>query len=175
MSKQWVKKIVSNADVPPGDLVAHDRNFRLHPDTQKAALAGVIQDIGFIKSVIVNQRTGRIIDGHLRVHLALESGQETIPVEYVELTEAEELEALATLDPLTALAEVDAAQLDALLRDVQTEHEAVQNLLDDLAANNPLPETADAEPPQDFAEYGEDLATKYRCPKCGYQWSGKPA
>jgi hypothetical protein len=175
MAKQWIKKIVGNADVPPGELVAHDRNFRLHPDAQKAALAGIIEDIGFIKSVIVNQRTGRIIDGHLRVHLAMESGQETIPVEYVDLTEAEELEALATLDPLTALAEVDAAQLDALLRDVQAEHEAVQNMLADLAASNPLPEAAVAEPPEEFSEYGEDIPTEHRCPKCGYQWSGKPA
>jgi ParB-like chromosome segregation protein Spo0J len=174
MSKQWIKRIVANADVPPSELVGHDRNFRLHPDAQKAALAGVIEDIGFIKSVIVNQRTGRIIDGHLRVNLALESGQETIPVEYVDLTEAEELEALATLDPLTTLAEVDAAQLDALLRDVETEQEAVQSLLADLAASNPLPETGSAEAPQEFSEYGEDIATEYCCPKCGYQWSGKP-
>ena len=79
MSKQWIKRIVANADVPPSELVAHDRNFRLHPDAQKAALAGVIDDIGFIKSVVVNQPTGRIIDGHLRVSLALESEQETIP------------------------------------------------------------------------------------------------
>jgi hypothetical protein len=175
MARQWTKRIVASADVPPGELVAHDRNFRLHPDAQKAALAGVIEDIGFIKSVIVNQRTGRILDGHLRVNLALESGQETIPVEYVDLTESEELEALATLDPLTAFAEIDAVQLDALLRDVQTEQEAVQNLFADLAANNPLPETAGAEAPQEFSEYGEDIATEYSCPKCGYQWSGKPA
>ncbi len=30
------------------------------------------------------------------------------------------------------------------------------------------------EAPEGFPEVGEDLATDYCCPKCGYQWSGKP-
>ena len=48
-------------------------------------------------------------------------------------------------------------------------------MLADLAANNPLPEAAGAEPPQEFSEYGEDIATEHRCPRCGYEWRGKPA
>ena len=36
-------------------------------------------------------------------------------------------------------------------------------------------EKDDKEPPADFGEYGEDIETEYCCPKCGYQWSGKPA
>lgn len=32
----------------------------------------------------------------------------------------------------------------------------------------------DITPPEDFAEYGEDIETEYCCPKCGYKWSGKP-
>lgn len=31
----------------------------------------------------------------------------------------------------------------------------------------------DAEAPQEFGEYGEDIETQYCCPKCGYRWSGK--
>jgi len=30
------------------------------------------------------------------------------------------------------------------------------------------------EPPEDFNSYGEDIETQYRCPKCDYEWSGKP-
>jgi hypothetical protein len=26
--------------------------------------------------------------------------------------------------------------------------------------------------PEDFPEYGDDIATDYCCPKCGYEWSG---
>jgi len=28
--------------------------------------------------------------------------------------------------------------------------------------------------PSDFPEHGEDIPTDYCCPKCGYEWSGKP-
>src|SRR5215831_9998043 len=107
MSSQWKKKILGSADVAPAELVANDRNFRLHPDAQKEALRGAIDDIGFIRSVTVNKRTNRVIDGHLRVKLALETGQETIPVEFVDLTDDEEAEALATIDPLASLAQTD--------------------------------------------------------------------
>ena len=32
----------------------------------------------------------------------------------------------------------------------------------------------DAKPPADFNEYTDGLETEYCCPKCGYEWSGKP-
>ena len=31
----------------------------------------------------------------------------------------------------------------------------------------------DAEPPGEFPERGEDIPTDFKCPKCGYEWSGK--
>ena len=33
----------------------------------------------------------------------------------------------------------------------------------------------DAEPPDEFGAYDEDIETEHQCPKCGYVWSGKPA
>ena len=32
----------------------------------------------------------------------------------------------------------------------------------------------EVEAPEDFAEYDEDIDTEFCCPKCGYEWSGKP-
>ena len=32
----------------------------------------------------------------------------------------------------------------------------------------------DAKPPEDFKEFDEDTETQYCCPKCSYEWSGKP-
>lgn len=31
---------------------------------------------------------------------------------------------------------------------------------------------ADVLPPDEFPEYGDDIDVDYRCPKCGYEWSG---
>ena len=33
----------------------------------------------------------------------------------------------------------------------------------------------EAEPPDDFPEFDEDIETEHRCPSCGYEWSGKSA
>ena len=62
------------------------------------------------------------------------------------------------------------------------------DVLQRLAEQDELPVTADGNDldammrmamppvaPEDFPEYGEDIETEYRCPKCGYSWSGSPS
>lgn len=182
LAEAWRNRIVGHGDEAPDQLLAHPNNWRVHPKAQQAALAGVIGDIGYIRSVTVNRTTGCVLDGHLRVALALRNGEKTIPVEYVELTEAEEAEALLALDPIAAMAGADKEKLDALLRDVQTGDAAVQAMLAELAKDAGLDygkaDDADAEPQVDRAE---ELRVKWgvesgdlwgigkiaRCPKCG--------
>lgn len=150
-AKPWHSKITGHGQVDPADLLAHPGNWRIHPEHQQAALRGVIADIGFIKSVTVNETTGHVLDGHLRVALALRDSIPLIDVEYVRLTPAEEAEALATLDPLAALAGTDAAKLDELLREISTDSPAVQQMLDDLAtAAGIVPEENDKTMPDDL-------------------------
>jgi hypothetical protein len=110
----WRNRIVGHADVSPNEVIAHDANWRTHPAAQNEALITAIKRLGVIKSITVNKRTSRIIDGHARVALAIREGQASLPVEYVDLTDAEEREALATIDPLAMMAGVDEAALTAL-------------------------------------------------------------
>jgi DNA modification methylase len=70
--------------------------------------------------------------------MALREGQTSIPVTYVELTEAEEAQALLSLDPIAAMAAYDKQQLDALLRDVNTGEAGLQAMLAELAQDNGL-------------------------------------
>jgi hypothetical protein len=132
--RPWVNKIVGYADESPEQLLASPFNYRIHPKAQQDALDGVISDVGFIDPVIVNEVTQHVINGHLRVSMAIRRGEKTIPVAYVHLTEAEEKEALLTFDPLSAMAAADKEKLDALLRDVATGSEAVQAMLAELGA-----------------------------------------
>jgi hypothetical protein len=154
-------------------LQENPRNWRRHPELQLQALQDVIAEVGWAGVLLWNERTGRLIDGHARKRIA----RGKVPVLVGSWSEEQEKKILATLDPLAALAEADATQLDALLRDVQTGSTAVTQLLAQLAAQNGLepPPEVPAEPqsPEEFAAYGEDLATEYKCPKCGYAWSGK--
>ena len=129
----WRNRIVAHSDEDPASLAAHDLNWRTHPDAQREVLSDAIDEIGFLRSVTVNRPTGKLLDGHLRLRLALERREATIPVEWVELSQQEERLALATLDPIAALAVADQSKLDELLRQVNTESQAVAGMLTRLA------------------------------------------
>ncbi len=143
----WQNRIIGTGSLPAADFLANEANWRIHPKGQQDALGGTLGEIGWIQQVIVNKRTssewGRdqnvetLVDGHLRVSLALSrSDAEPVPVVYVDLTPNEERLALATIDPLSAMAATDRDQLDALLREVQTGDAAVMAMLDQLAAKS---------------------------------------
>ncbi len=121
-------RIIAHDLVPAEKLQAHPSNFRRHPAAQRAALEGSLAEIGWVKAVLVNRSTGRIIDGHARVEEAARK-KEPVPVDYVELSEEEERLALATLDPIGEMATVDDQALAGLLADVETEDAGLRELL----------------------------------------------
>lgn len=160
----WQNRITGYGSEAPDQLLANPRNWRTHPASQTDALAGVLSEVGVVQNVIVNSRTGYVVDGHARIALALRTGQPTIPVTYVDLSEDEEAVILATLDPLSALAGTDEAKLDDLLRDVSTGDAALQAMLANLAG---------AAPDIEFKEYDESAADDVQyceCPNCGHRF-----
>src|ERR1700682_2848252 len=100
----WRSRIVGYGEESPERLLANPFNFRIHTQAQKRALDGVLRAIGIVQNILVNRTTGRMLDGHLRLEMAISDGQPRIPVTYVELTEQEEKVVLATFDPLSAMA-----------------------------------------------------------------------
>lgn len=165
---QWRNRIVGYADVEPSQLLANPQNYRRHPKPQQDALSGVIDEVGYLDPVLVQHGTDLVIDGHLRVELAMRQGQATIPVKYVDLTDAEAALVLATFDPLSAMAFHDAANLSALLDSVSTADAAVMAMLSELA------ESAGIIPPNvEFKEYDESVegTVEYcECPECGHRF-----
>lgn len=129
----WKSRIIGHGEEAPGQLLANPRNFRIHPKAQQEALTGILNEVGWVQDVIVNQRTGHVIDGHLRVSLAIGREEPSVPVVYVDLDEHEEALVLASIDPIAAMAATDAEKLDELLREVSTGDAAVQAMLDGLA------------------------------------------
>ena len=98
--------------MPARELAAHPANWRRHPESQINAVRGMLQRIGWADACIAREMPGggyQLIDGHLRAGL---DPDQLVPVLVVDLTDAEAMEVLATLDPLAAMAEAD----DELLR-----------------------------------------------------------
>jgi DNA modification methylase len=124
---------VGHAELDPRALVPNPANWRRHPARQQRALAGAIDEVGLVAGVTVNRTTGHLVDGHLRVELALARGEPTVPVTYVALTPEEERLVLASLDPLGAMADADAAKLATLLAQVTPTDEALAAMLAELA------------------------------------------
>lgn len=150
-------------------------NFRTHPELQKGALNGVIQEIGFYGYPDVYETESgalRLCDGHLRKSLLIETyGSNTeIEVNVTDFDEAEAKLATATHDPIAAMATVDASQLDDLLRDVQTGNEDLAAMLTQLASDAGIlppdfePESIDDQPRL-------DEKAKVECPECGHEFT----
>lgn len=132
---QWRNRIIGYSQEDPESLLANPDNFRVHGKDQQTSMRGVLDEVGWVEEVIVNQNTGHMIDGHMRVMLAMKHKEPTVPVKWVDLTEAEEKLVLATLNPLGAMASTDRASLDGLIRDISTGNKDIQNLLAQIAAN----------------------------------------
>ena len=136
--QKWQSRIIGQGMEQADQLLANPLNWRKHPKAQQAALKGALNEIGWIQQVIVNKTTGHLVDGHLRVEVALSEGEQEVPVLYVELTEEEEKKALATIDPISAMATTDRKMLDDLILGLNVEDQDFGQLLDALASQDAL-------------------------------------
>jgi hypothetical protein len=99
----------------PAQLDDHPANWKFHPPDQLDTLRELIDELGWLKPLVFNERTRRLLDGHGRK--ALFSGRsQGVPVYVVDLDPALETKALATLDPVGWTSVVDKAKYDSLLK-----------------------------------------------------------
>ena len=130
---KYKNRIIGSGEEPLDNILFNPRNWRIHPLSQQDALKGVLEEVGWVQQVIVNKRTGNLIDGHLRCQLAAREGAKTIPVVYVDVSEDEEALVLATLDPIGAMAATDKQKLDELFQDINSDNENVQKMIAEIA------------------------------------------
>jgi hypothetical protein len=98
-------RIKAHRKVRAGDLVPHEWNFRLHPESQRAVLAGIYQEVGFARSLLAYELADgrlKLIDGHLRRDM---DPNMEVDVEILDVTEEEARKLLLTIDPLASLPE----------------------------------------------------------------------
>jgi hypothetical protein len=115
-------RIVGRGEEPPDQLLAHPLNgWKIHPELQQDEVEKVLERVGWVREVLVNKRTGYVVDGHLRDQLALRRDEETVPVTYIDISPEEEKLLILTLDPLSGMIGTDKDQLNALVSDVSLE------------------------------------------------------
>jgi len=75
----WRNRITGSGEEAPDQLLANPANWRIHPKAQQEALAGALDQVGWVQQVLVNRRSGFVADGHAKVALALASCQAGVP------------------------------------------------------------------------------------------------
>jgi hypothetical protein len=71
----WRNRIAGAGEEAPDQLLANPANWRIHPKAQQDALSGALDAVGWVQQVLVNRRTGFVVDGHARVALTLSRGK----------------------------------------------------------------------------------------------------
>ncbi len=166
-------RIVAHRTVPASALKPHPLNFRTHSPEQRGALAAVLAEVGYARSVLAyvadaDRDTGALtlIDGHLR---AEELADAPVTVEVLDVTDDEARKLLLTLDPLAALAGVDDEQLATLRDTVASDADALNNLWGSIRdANRAVAEAlkksaARSKPAKDVQHPGELFLVLVEC------------
>jgi hypothetical protein len=155
----WRNRMTRLVEEDPEQLLANPFNWRIHSYYQQQMMTATLDELGWIEPIVVNERTGHLVNGHMRVSLALSHSIARVPVVYVDLDETEEKMALATFDSIGSLAATDNDQL----RDLLSQLPETDSLLDQYfatltAGSAPLPAPFDIVPldPVDVPDDTED-------------------
>lgn len=152
--------------IPASGLIPNPRNWRTHPTAQADALRGVLAEVGYADAVVVRETPDglQLLDGHLRADI---SGDQMIPCLVVDVTDEESDKILASHDSIGAMAEVNAERLEELLRDMETQSQALDDLFESMAQDAGFaPPDFDAASADDQGQLDE--TAKIECPHCGH-------
>jgi hypothetical protein len=163
--------------VPASELIPNPKNWRTHPEPQRKALTGILEDVGYADALLARKLPDgslMLIDGHLRAEV---SPEEEVPVLILDLNEEESDKLLAILDPLAGMAHSNATAFEALLHQTQTSNESVADMLTQLAEKIGvidadktfvLPPNAGGTEYDESVEEDVDYCT---CPNCGHEFA----
>ena len=99
-------------------------------------MRGLLNEIGYAGALLARELPDgklQLIDGHLRLETTPKA---IVPVLVLDVTEAEADKILLTFDPISAMAQADKAQLEALLATVRTEDKAIAAMLERVAGES---------------------------------------
>ena len=164
--------------VPIDAIHVDPQNARMHPEQNREVIAASLERFQQREALVVNTRDGQFVveSGNGRLEEARAAGWLYIAVVGVDDAPADARAFSIVANRSAELAEWsgDLAAILAAARDDDDEDleplgwtaEQVQALVD--AAR-------EDDPPEEFPIYDETLETAFKCPKCAYEWSGKPS
>jgi len=148
-------RIIELRRVRAADLMSHPENWRDHPESQVAVLDGILGEVGIADALLGFPADGlgivtpdcqlMVFDGHARKD---HNPNQIWPVLVMDLTRAEADKMLAVIDPVSAMAKTNQDKLVKLISGLNTECDAIAEMLAALAKDQPIecePESATEE------------------------------
>ena len=152
------------------ELIPNAMNYRAHPQCQRDALRGLLEEVGYADALLARELpdgTLEIVDGHLRAET---TPDQDVPVLILDLDDAEATKVLATLDPLAAMAEVDREKLESLIHEIDTGCDALRDMLGSMAEDAGIT-PPDFQPTDAESQSRLDQKQPVRCPNCGHEFT----
>jgi ParB-like chromosome segregation protein Spo0J len=150
--------------VPVSELHLHESNAR---QGDVGAIIESIKANGFIRPIVVQRSTGKVLAGNHALRAAVSLGMDLVPVAYVDCDDAAALRILLVENRCNDLACYDNAALSELLQSLPTlegtcfDMEALNELMSDL--EHPfVPEPETEAPP---------APRSVTCPECGHEFT----
>ncbi|CAN5168885.1 hypothetical protein BH11PLA2_BH11PLA2_26620 [soil metagenome] len=101
--------------LPVADLIPADYNPRTVTQPAYRKLKASLERFGLVEPLIWNQRTGRVVGGHLRLRIIRELGYTEVPVSVVDLDDTAEKALNIILNNQEAQGRYDPSKLAAIL------------------------------------------------------------
>ena len=151
------------------EIVPYAGNAKEHPEWQVDQLVSSIEKFGNCDPIGVwhNQRGQlEVVEGHGRLMALEKLGYEEAPVIFLDHLTDEQRRAYALVHNQLTMntgfdMEILSVELDAIV-DIDMEQFGVEITEPSIVDENEVPD--------EFKEYGEDIETTNKCPRCGYEW-----
>ena len=168
------------------ELKPYPNNPRQISQEQFERLGNSMEEFGDLSGIVFNAKDGYLISGHQRVASLKERyGESAVEIKITEEKDGEkrgfvEPEHIQYREVSWDEGKAGLARLAANKHGGEWDDDLLQEELDKLAKLDVNIELSGfgsdfgIEPPDEFEEYTDEIETDYKCPKCGYEWSGKP-
>lgn len=130
MTKNWVNRIIEFGYKHASEFVPNPNNWRIHTKLQKEAVSESISRFGVLDVVIENASDGYMIDGHERVWQGLQNDDALLPYIKLDLSEAQEAQAILTIDGTMEMAGVNPTKAEALIKLIEENPERMNKMIE---------------------------------------------
>lgn len=157
------------------------------------ALRASLAEFGYVQPIVWNETSGVVVGGHQRLDALVASGATSVEVVVVRLDALREKALNVTLNNPANQGTWDDEKLQAIVGELRDavddgafaddyfERVGLDELaatFDDVALDHRLGEEGEpvrVQAPSEFPAVDDaTIKTDYRCPKCAYEWAGKP-